>query len=267
MFLQLAGYNILLWLVAKILVKGGRFMLKKGIGIVLAASILMGPMINCCEAGSNIWKDINKIFSSVSKGSSRSSRQQTDPAPQRIDFNLDGSYSRIQFDSSVYQKSSVVSEHYFTVDRPSEVDLHFIGHTRRYFNFSVFDADQNKLGDQVGVLENAADRTLILKPGRYVIKTKVDHNNGQNKKDIDYEIKGTARNIPTTVNEANYSRREASGLFFGEETVDYMPMYNNDDQDRKYYKIVLQTPTNINILIDQLSKKCSVYFELLGRVD
>ncbi|WP_407398495.1 hypothetical protein [Anaerovibrio sp.] len=239
-------------------------MLKKGIGIFLAASILMGPMVNDCEAGSNIWNDIGKFFSSGSNSSNRSSsRQQSDPAPKQIEFNLDGRYSRIQFDNTVFQKTSFVSEHYFTVDKPSEVDLHFIGHTHRYFYFYVFDSDQNKLGSQAGVLENSDDKTLILRPGRYVIKTKVDHNNGQNKKDIDYEVKGTMRNIPVTVDVPNYSRHDAVGLFFGEETVDYMPVYDNDEQDQKYYKIVLQTPTTINILIDKLSKKCSVYFELL----
>lgn len=229
----------------------------------IAVTVFMVAIVNDCEAGSNVWRDIAKVISSTNTNSSRSSRQYTDPASQQIEFKLDGSYSRIQFANNVYQKSSVVSEHYFTVDRPAEVNLHFIGHTSRYVYFSVFDSDQNKLGYQVGVLENAKDKTMILKPGRYVIKSKVDHNNGQNKKDIDFEIKGNVHNIPVTVSEPNYSRYDASGLFYGKETVDYMPVYNNAEKDTKYYKIVLQTPTTINILIDQLSKNFSVHFQLL----
>ena len=104
---------------------------------------------------------------------------------------------------------------------------------------------------------------MILKPGRYVIKTTIDGNNGQNKRDIDFEMKGTVHNIPVTVTEANYTRHNAPGLFFDKEVVDYMPVYNNNEKDLKYYKIMLQAPTNLNILIDQLSKRCSVSFALL----
>lgn len=242
-------------------------MLKEKLGIVLTISILMGTMISICEAGNNIWRDVGKVLSSMNTDSSHNSgksfRQRIDYAPQQIEFNLDGSYSRIQFPSSMFPKSACVSEHHFTVDKPSEIGIHFIGHTRRYFTFRVYDADQNELGSRASVLENATDKTMILKPGRYVIKTTIDGNNGQNKKDIDFEIKGTIHNIPVTVTEANYTRHNAAGLFFGKEVVDYMPVYNNNEKDLKYYKIMLQAPTNINILIDQLSKRCDVYFTLL----
>lgn len=221
----------------------------------------MGPMINDCEARSDVWRDIAKIFSTVNNSSSSSSRQQTDPAPQQIEFKLDGNYSRMQFSSDMFKKPSVVSEHYFTVDTPSEVDLHFIGHTNIEHYFYIFDSDQNSLGYYVYMREGVGDKTLMLKPGRYVIKTKVG--GLYSDKMIDFEIKGKARNIPVTINVPNYSRHEAVGLFFGEETVDYMPVYNKEEQKQKYYKITLQQPTTINILIDQLSKTCSVNFELL----
>lgn len=48
----------------------------------------MGPMINDCEARSDVWRDIAKIFSTVNNSSSSSSRQQTDPAPQQIEFKF-----------------------------------------------------------------------------------------------------------------------------------------------------------------------------------
>lgn len=235
----------------------------KKIGVFLAVSLMMGTMINYCEARSNVWGDVAKIIVKENNNSKYGSRKQTNPPPKQIEFNLDGSYSRIQLASSMYPKSSIVSEHYFTLNQPSEINLHFIGHTRRYFSFKVFDSDENKLGNQVSVLENATDKTLILKPGRYVIKSSVDHNNGQNKKNIDFEIKGTVRSIPVTVNEANYSRHNAISLLFDKETVDYIPIYTDNEQEFRYYKIMLQTPTTISVLIDQLSKKCNVYFTLL----
>ena len=64
----------------------------------------MGPMVNDCEAGSNIWRDITKIISSANNNAKSSSRQRTDPNPKEVEFTLDGSYSRIQFASNVYQK-------------------------------------------------------------------------------------------------------------------------------------------------------------------
>lgn len=235
---------------------------KKWIGILFLTICLFGVTGESCFAKSNILNDIIKVVS-AGGAAGHSSRHNVDPAPQRIMLNLDGNYSYVHFDKSVFKKSSCVTEHYFKLDRPAKVDLHYIGHTKRYYGIRVYDSDLNQLGQYTSVLDGAGDKSLMLKPGEYAIKTTVDGNNGQNKIDIDFEIKGTKKDIKSTVQADNYTRRDAVPLFIGAETVDYFPAYSKNEPDKKYYKIILHEARELKIIIDKLTEPCGVYFELL----
>lgn len=238
-------------------------MLKSIAVAILSGIIISSTMINDCEAKSNVLDDVIKIFSNNNTSSNRKRVNNSDPAPKQINFNLDGNYSSIYFDSSIFKKTSVVSEHYFTLDRPAEVNLHFIGHTRRYYGNLIYDSDSNQLGGYTSVNESAKDRNIILSPGRYVIKTKVDGNNGQNKKDIDFEIKGTKNDIYPTIISPNYKRHEATILPYNIEVVDYFPHATSTSPRMKYYKVVVDNPCEIKFLVDKLSQNCNISYALL----
>lgn len=238
-------------------------MLKKSASILMAVMVVFVAIAGQAEARSNILNDVIKIINSAGSSSSRTRSNNSDPAPKQINFTLDGQYYSTYFDSSVYKKSSVVAEHWFTLEHPAEVKLHFIGHTRRYFNNYIYDSDANQLGYSTSVNESANDRTIILSPGRYVIKTKLDGENGQNKKDVDFEIKGVKVDIYPDVISTNFRRHDAPSLYYNTEITDYFPYATSDSPSMKYYKLVIQSTSDIRFLIDQLSQECKVNFELL----
>lgn len=238
-------------------------MIKKSVSLLLAMMFCFSIVSGQAEARSNILNDVIKIISSTGSSSSRTRSNNSDPAPKQINFTLDGQYYSTYFNSSVYQKSSVVAEHWFTLEHPAEVKLHFIGHTRRYFHNYIYDSDANQLGYSTSVNESANDRTIILSPGRYVIKTKLEGDNGQNRKDVDFEVKGIKVDINPTVKSNNYRRYDAPSLYYNTEITDYFSYATSDSSSMKYYKLVIQSTSDIRFLIDQLSQECKVNFELL----
>lgn len=238
-------------------------MLKKSASILIATMITFGAMAGQAEAKSNILNDIIGAILTPS-GSSSSSRSRTNdftPSAKRVNLPLNGTYSNIYFPAGTFNKTSIVAEHYFELDKPAEVDFHFIGHVDRTFEHFVYDSDSNDLGGYVSNHDNATDRNIVLKPGRYVVKTKVY--SGSSNKDIDFEIKGVKNDIYPTVTSSGHRRYDANVLYYNTENVDYFPYATNAESDTKYYKFVLQSPMEIKLMMDKLSKSCDITIYLL----
>lgn len=240
-----------------------RKLLKKSAVLFLATTMGISMMTGQVEAKSNILNDIIGAILTPS-GSSSSSRPKTNdftPSAKRVTLPLDGTYSSIYFPGGIFDKTGIVAEHYFELDRPAEVDLHFIGHVNRLFEHFVFDSDSNDLGGYVDNHDNATDRNIVLRPGRYVVKTKIY--SGSSEKSVEFEVKGIKHDIYTTVTSEGYRRYDANVLYYNTEVVDYFPYATANEPNTKYYKFVLQSPMEIKLMMDKLSKSCDLVIYLL----
>lgn len=240
-------------------------MLKKSASILMAAMIGFGAMAGQAEAKSSFINDLLDALIPPSSSSAETRPSSNgDPMAKRVNLPLDGTYSSVYFPNGAFQHNlghdAVVAEHHFELDKPAEVDLHFIGHTDRFFNHYVYDSDSNQLGWHSQNTDNATDRNVVLAPGHYVIKTTIGWDT---KKNVDFEIKGVKHDIYPTVTKAGYRRHDANILYYNVETVDYFPHATPNEPDTKYYKFVLQSSIDMKFMFDRLSKKCNVSIYLL----
>lgn len=239
-------------------------MLKKSASILMATMITFGAMAGQAEAKSNILNDIIDAILTPSGSSSGSSTRTNDftPSAKRVTLPLDGTYSTVYFPSGIFKTNNIVARHYFELDKPAEVDFHFIGHTDiQYINY-IYDADSNKLGDRIYFRDYTDDRNIVLKPGRYVIETSIDIFLRE-KNDVDFEVKGIKHDLYPNTTSLGYRRHDANVLYYNTEIVDYFSYATPEEQDAKYYKFVLQYPAQIKLMLDKLSKNCNIVICLL----
>lgn len=240
-----------------------RKLLKKSAGLFLATILGLSVMAEHAEAKSSF---IDSLLDALTKPSTTTSNRNrtsnnTDPMPKKVNLALDGTYSSVYFPNGAFKHDAVAAEHYFELDKPAEVDLHFIGHSPRLYQHYIYDNDYNKLGDRTYTNDNAKDRNIVLKPGRYLIKTEIS--NLSRTDCVDFEVKAVKKDIYPTVNSLGYRRHDANVLYYNTEAVDYFPYATNSEPDTKYYKFILQSPMEIKLMMDKLSKSCDLVIYLL----
>lgn len=240
-----------------------RKLLKKSAGLFLATILGLSVMAEHAEAKSSF---IDSLLDALTKPSTTNTNRtrttnNTDPMPQKVNLQLDGTYSSVYFPKGAFRHDSIVAEHYFELDKPAEVDLHFIGHTSRWFHNYVYDSDSNQLGSATSVLDNANDRNIVLSPGRYVVKTKVQSNSVN--EDVNVELKGIKHDIYPTVTTIGNRRYDANILYYNVETIDYFPYATHNEAESKYYKFVLQSAMEIKFIFEKISKNCDINIYLL----
>lgn len=175
------------------------------------------------------------------------------------DVPLDGTYIRVFAYQPGGQKN--IGEHTFTLDCPAEVNLHTIGHQQFPVDTNMYDSDGNKLCSVCTYMGEAKDVTVLLAPGRYVIRHNTISMNYKYNAEIEFKL--TRENVPNNTSKVAFHRWEAPEWAANVTLYDYIPLSHDKKRPYRYYSINMLSGGSLTMATEKIAGRCVLDFDLL----
>lgn len=236
--------------------------------LAAAGALLLGFNIFLAqaEAKSSFWSSLEKVITTTSRGSHSSSggtSRNKECIIKRGEMPLDGSYVQVATSQKI-DLNTTVAVHYFTLDKPAQINWHVIGYSEKAIQHTIYDADGNKLLSIAANNGHTKDGQCVLAPGRYVIKSATTHIISS--PGFDFEMKMTKEDISTNVSAQAYRRTEAPILSPYVTLYDYIPqIYYKMANINKYvyYGFDVTEEREVSLAMERLSNNLQFEFALI----
>lgn len=241
--------------------------IKKAICVAGAVLITSNCLAPAAEA-STLGDTLKKIFSPAGNRGT-STKKATQPRQEtamvsRSEIPLDGTYISVVTPGQV-KYSTVVAEHYFTLEKPAVLNIHVIGHSTQPVYNTLYDADGNNLLDERIYNDDVKNNRLVLSPGRYTIRTKRD-DYGDSHPRVDFEMKVNKEDLQVNVPNMAFRRGDAPIMQANVAVYDYIPQIGYDMKNTnkyRYYAFDVFYPCEIKLAMERLTDKLNLHFALV----